>query len=243
MMSLEEACQRTTVVTDMSFKNDDMSEYRLREVQFHRCRFTDCNFDLAQIHDSRFIGCHFTDCSFREAVFAKCSFYDPEGGSATHWNRCDLSYAKFDTSDLAHSTFSKGSAYRLALTDCNAVQMKFGCAVHRQTARRVIKGGVVFINCKMHLTMFAKGDYEESQFETCDMRECDLSGSQLNYVSFRGSNLVNADLTGSSLDGVTLAYASIEGFDISSIRSFDSMVVSRDQHELLLGSLGIRTLD
>lgn len=243
MMTLEAATRRTTIVTDMNFANEDMSEYRLHEVQFDQCRFVDCNFNSSQISNSRFTRCRFIDCGFGRTEFTACSFHDLENSLGSQWIRCDHSEAKFVNCDLAHSVFSKGSAYRLTLTDCNAVQMKLDSAVHRRIAHRTVKGGVVFSNCRMLSAEFAPGDYEGSQFETCDMRECNLSGCQLSDTNFRGSNLNNADLTGVTLDGAKLAHSSIEGFDLSSIRSFDSMIVSRDQHEALLGCLSIHTLD
>lgn len=241
MMTLEAATRRTTIVTDMSFFNEDMSEYLLHEVQFHQCRFTDCNFDESQISGSRFTHCRFVDCSFRSAVFTTCSFYDSENGLGSQWIRCDHSETKFVDCDLALSIFSKGSAYLLTLTDCNAAEMKLDCTVHRKIAHRVLKGGLVFSNCRMPSAEFAPGDYENSRFEACDMRECVLSGSQLSHTNFCGSNLNNADLTNATLDGAILSHASIEGFDLSSLQSFNSIIVSRDQHEQLLECLGIHT--
>jgi fluoroquinolone resistance protein len=243
MMTLDEATRHTAVITDMEFAQEDMSDYRLHEVQFHRCRFNDCNFDLSNISDSRFTGCRFTDCNFQETTFTACAFHEPESKLGSQWIRCNLSEAKFIKCDIGRNTFSKGTAFRLALTDCDAIQLTFESAVHRKVSRSVLKGSLVFSKCRMQFSTFAPGDYEGSAFHGCDLRECDLSGSHLIRVSFLGSNLNNADLTGSILDGATLAHCSIEAFDLSSVRSFDSMIVSRDQHEQLLGCLGIRTLN
>jgi fluoroquinolone resistance protein len=86
-------------------------------------------------------------------------------------------------------------------------------------------------------------DWEESRFEQCDLRDADFSHSRLVGVSFQNSTLNNARFNEAVMNETTIAHAAIEGFDLGTVRSYDDLIVSRDQHEAILNTLSIRTVD
>lgn len=241
--ALDTALQTAGPIENLSFNGEDLSEYHIVEAQFRNCHFKNCNFDLSKIHSSEFINCRFVHCSLREAEFQNCSFYDEVKQTGSQWSFCNLTEARFSRSNLSLNKLDKCDAYRLEFIECAASGISLEISVHREVGKRILTGGVRFSDCKMQYAVFVPGNYEESRFEQCDLRDASFAGSNLTRTSFIGSSINNIDLSGATLDNAVLANATFDEIDLVSMFSYHAMVVSRDQHENILASIGIITLN
>ena len=229
-------------IVDKQFHGDDLEELHMAEARFRGCRFADCNFDRT-IRSTSFFNCQFVRCSFKEAEFSDCLFVDSERQAGSVWEYCMLSEAKFARSNLGMNRMVKCDAYLLTFEDCAAMGLQFEAEVHRRISKKLMVGGLRVTKCKLQYAVFAPSNLEESTFESSDLRDCSFAGCNLSRSSFRGSSLNNADFSEATLDGATLAYATFDTLDLASIASHRAAVVSRDQHENILSSLGLLTID
>jgi len=156
---------------------------------------------------------------------------------------CNLNEAKFKASNLGMNRIVKCDAFLLSMVDCSATGLKFEAEVHRRISKKQIFGGVDFSRCKLHYAVFAPGNYEESKFEGCDLREVSFAGCNLARTTLSGSSLNGTDFSDATLDNAILAHATFDQLDLSAMQSHHDLVVSRDQHEALLKGMGLRTLD
>jgi len=239
--SLEAAFSMKEPVIGLRFASEDLTDFITSESKFADCRFNDCVFDGAKIRECEFIGCSFSNCSFKEAEFFNCIFVDRETQAGSAWNYCDLNEAKFKACNLSNNRIVKCEAFLLEITDSSAVGLQFDAEVHRKISKRMMFGGVVLQRCKLQYAVFAASSYEESRFESCDLRDCSFVESNLSRVSLMGSSLNNIDFTGATLDFANLSQATFDEMDLAAMASFKGMTVSRDQHENLLRSMGILT--
>ncbi|AYJ85104.1 pentapeptide repeat-containing protein (plasmid) [Sphingomonas paeninsulae] len=240
-MTLEEAAQLSSIIFGEAFEGEDLSDFPLYEVRFNGCVFRNCIFDTNRFGGSHFINCRFTHCSFRDAEFKECTFYDAEGAKGSEWAFCDLSHTRFVKCDLGANKITKSKGFLLELTDCSAVEMHLDLEVHRRVVQRNVIGGIRCFKTKMQGSILRKCDWEESRFEQCDLREADFSHSRLTGVSFLNSSLNNASFDEAILNEATIAHAGIEGLDLNLTRSYDNLIVSRDQHDAILNNFSIRT--
>ncbi|TRL39312.1 pentapeptide repeat-containing protein [Rhizobium straminoryzae] len=241
MQALLDAIRNREPVSGMRFDGEELQEADLCEAEFRACRFSNCRFDEAILRRVKFVGCIFEHCSFRDSVIEDCIF--SEGETGTQWRYCDLSKAEIRRSNLSLNTMIGSTAYLTAFADCALSGAKLDLDTQRKIRTQVIAGGVQFMKCKLQYAVFAAADFQESVFESSDLRDCSLSGSNLRHASFRGSSLHNIDLAGATLDHADLSHASFDDFDLTSLASFRATIVTRDQHEALLASLGLVTAD
>lgn len=242
-LTLEAALGSTDVVSGQSFKGDDMTDFHIAEARFSDCLFNDCTFEDAIFVNCAFLNCRFAHSSFRNARFENCQFLNAEQHSGTQWSYCNLNETKFKASNLGMNQFVKCDAFLMSMVDCSASGLEFDAEVHRRISKKQIFGGVDFTRCKLHYAVFQPGNYEESKFEGCDLREVSFAGSTLARASFAGSSLNGTDFAGANLDHAILAHATFDQLDLNVLQSHQDMVVSRDQHEALLKGMGVRTLD
>lgn len=242
-MTLEDAAQLSSVIVGQVFEGEDMTGFPFYEVRFSGCTFRNCTFEASRFGDSQFINCRFTHCSFRDAEFKACIFYDEAGDSGSEWQFCDLSEARFLKCNLGANKIMKSKGFLLALTECSAVGLHLDLEAHRRIVSRTVIGGIRCSRTKMRDAILRKGDWEESKFEHCDLRDADFSYSRLTGASFQNAILTNARFSEAILNEATIAYAEIEGFDVGVLQSYDNLVVSRDQHEAILNTLSIRTIN
>lgn len=216
MPALLDAIRSREPVSGARFDGEELQEADLCEAEFRACRFSNCRFEEATLRRLKFVGCIFEHCSFRDSVIEDCSF--SEGETGTQWRYCDLSKAAFRRSNLSLNTMIGCQAYLTAFSDCALSGAKLDLDTQRKIRTQVIAGGVQFMKCKLQYAVFAAADFQESVFESSDMRDCSLSGSNLRHASF-------------------------DDFDLTSLASFRATIVTRDQHEALLASLGLITAD
>jgi uncharacterized protein YjbI with pentapeptide repeats len=241
--TIEHLAGRAGPVVGRQFRDEDLEDFGLFEMVFIDCRFTDCVFDRARIGSVRFEQCRFLRCSFREAEITDCQFVDQEARSGCDWQDCDFSEARLRRCDLGMNVIARSRAYLASFSDCALPGARIEVEVQRRISKKKVLGGLSFDRCKLQYAQFAPADLEESRFDGSDLRDCVFQGSDLSRASFRGASLNNADFTDATLDGAILAYASFDSFDFAAAASFRGAVISRDQHEAILASMGLLTLD
>lgn len=241
MQMLEQALRSASPVIEARFDGEEMEEAHIADIEFRACRFTQCKFDTATFRSARFYGCVFDHCSFRETIIEDCQFC--EGETGCEWRYCDLSKAEIRRSNLSLNTMTGSTAYLTAFSDCSAAGIRLDLETQRKIRTQIMAGGVTFRTCKLQYAAFSPADFRESVFESCDLRDASLAGCNLTQASFRGSSLHNIDFTGSTLDHADLSHASFDALDLTSLASFHAAVVTRDQHEAILSSLGLLTAD
>jgi len=241
-MKLEGAIQLSSVVIRQRFEGEDLTEFSIFEVRFKGCSFKKCMFDSIRFGASEFINCRFIDCSFRNADFNGCTFSDVEAGIGSVWTLCDLSDARFLKCNLDVNRNTKSKGHALAIIECSAIGIILDMEVHRRIISRTVIGGIHCAASRMESAILRQGDWEERKFEHCDLRKADFSHSRLVGASFSNSSLNNARFHDAVMNETTIAHATIEGFDFAVLRSYDDLVVSRDQHDAILRSFSIRTV-
>ncbi len=241
MSDLLAALSQSGLFTEQHFEDENLQDALVDDVSFIRCQFSACNFDYATIQRSNFIHCRFENCSLKEAVFEDCRFCEGEDG--TLWRYSDLSKAAFRRANLSLNQFIGCQAYKLTLDECAAQGAKFNLDVHRKIASKTIHGGLHVDRCKMQYADFSGGDLAESRLESSDLRDADFSGCDLSNASLRGSALNNTDFSQCILDGANLTYSTFDEIDFSATASHHRVIISRDQHETVLASMGILTRD
>ncbi len=239
-ISLEEAAMRRTV-SNNTFRDDYIDGFSIFETEFVQCAFVNCTFDSARIGLSKFQDCRFTDCSFRDVQMISCDFYDESTERGCVWNRCDLSYAKFEKCDLSQNGLKACKGFMLNLSDCKAIGAKFEINVQRQVSNRWVVGGISCHRTNLTETDFRELNLEGSTFDCCDLRNADFSKCHLMAVDFVGSNMGNLQLFKADLTGAKIAHADIDELALEDILSLEDVLVSQDQHEMLLRFFRIRT--
>ncbi|MDO1581218.1 pentapeptide repeat-containing protein [Rhizobium oryzicola] len=241
MSDLLEALRSPDPIIDRRFEAEDLVDAHISTAEFRRCRFSNCVFEEAKFRSVKFVGCVFDHCRFKEAAFEDCIFC--EGETACEWRYCDLSKAEFHRCNLSLNKTIGCDAYLLVLKDCAAPGIRLDLNCQKKVRTQVIGGGVNFTKCKLQYAHFAASDYRESRLESCDLRDVTLSGCDLSHSSLRGSSLNNCDLTGAILDHADLSHATFDQLDLQALQSFHAAIVTRDQHEALVTSLGFMTAD
>ncbi len=228
-------------VVGQAFADEYLEETTVSQLRFEECSFSNCNFDYAVLKQAYFINCRFTSCSFKETVFEDAQFC--EGETANEWRYSDLAGAVFRRCNLSLNKFIGCDGIDLQLIECAAQGTKFDINVHRKIASKIIPVGIRFEKCKLQYADFSGADLTESIFESSDLRDVNFAGCDLSHASLRGSAINNADFEGSILDNANMAHATFDAFDLQAPQSHRRLVVSRDQHESILATMGIVTLD
>ncbi len=239
--SLTTLATNAAPVDGLTFDNESLEDALIQFAQFNNCRFSSCSFDYATLQACKFYNCRFENCSMRETVFEDCHFCEDETG--TQWRYCNLSKAVFQRSNLSLNQFIGCEAYKIELEECAAQGTTFDLDVHRKIASQTMPGGMQVDKCKLQYASFSGADLSESRLESSDLREVNFSGCNLSNASLRGSALNNADFHQSILDGASLAHATFDEIDFADMASHHRVIVSRDQHENILATMGIVTLN
>lgn len=227
-------------VSDLVVRGEDVLDTEIRNRRFSGCTFQECDFEGSRFVDCTFVDCLFDGCKFREVKFGGCRFGGGDDERPLKWRFCDLSQARFEDCNLALCEIAKCKAFETTFDKCSCLGLKFDAEVHRRIGKSKVVGGVRFRECRMQFSVFASADYEDCVFETCDLRDVDCSRGNYTRASFRGSVLHNIDFKGATLDEADISAATFDTFPLSDLFSAQGLVVSRDQQEVILASLGIR---
>lgn len=209
------------------------------------CVMRDVQFTGTCLQDARLTGCRlirsrFANVDMRDAVFENCSFIDDEGHVGAQFAFSRLEQTRFDRCDLSFAKYDRSALFAIELDACN---MR-GAAFHkadfgRSFGRTLVKTAATMRGCNL----------EFADLNGVRMPDCDLSGS-----NFREAVLFDADLEGADLRGcdfvlaltagAKLARADVRGADLAGLNlrelaSLEGMIVSADQQPHLLAAMGL----
>lgn len=152
--------------------------------------FNSLTLHAETIADIEFIDCAFSDCNFSESVFQSCTFKD------CIFTNCDLSLVHVDRSQFSGVTFKKSRCIGInwAVADWgmrNALKLAQpltfkDCVLNFANFYGLTLEKMKLINCVAH----------EADFSEANLRDGDLSGTDLERSRFMHTNLENADFRG-----------------------------------------------
>jgi len=241
MVKLEPNCiAKDADLSDHDFADADLAGAVLTDCVMRDVQFTGTCLQDARLTRCRLIRCRFANADLRDAIFDNCSFIDDEGHvgaqfafsriEQTRFNRCDLSFAKFDRSTL----------FGVEIEACNLRGAVFDKADFSRTfGRTLVKTAATMRSC----------NFEFADLNGVRMPDCDLSGSSFREAVLFDANLEGADLRGSDLvlaltAGARLARADVRGAELAGLNlrelaSLEGMIVSADQQPHLLAAMGL----
>lgn len=206
-------------------------EASLADVDLAGAKFESCTFESV-----RFAGTNLTD-----AVFSRCSFFDPEAREGCDFSRADLEGAAFENCNLAMARFGLASLFDTSFKHCKAAGADFeGARFAKRSGGRVAVSRVQFIGTMLDMANFRQAGLDDCLFSECSLRQTDLRQVSFSSADLRGSDLSEANLNGTILDNTDLRGATLFGVDVTKLASFDGVKVSEDQLADIVRPLGIR---
>lgn len=227
-------------LSDHDFADADLAGAALTDCVMRDVQFTGTCLQDARLTRCRLIRCRFANADLRDAIFENCSFIDDIAHAGaqfafsrleqTRFNRCDLSFAKFDRSAL----------FGVEMDACNMRGAAFDKADFSRTfGRTLVKTMATMRGCNL----------EFADLNGARMPDCDLSGSNFREAVLFDANLEGADLRGCDFvlaltAGAKLARtdfrgAELAGLNLRELASLEGMIVSPDQQPHLLAAMGL----
>lgn len=239
MDGLQEIIALGPNISDHRFDGLDLFRAKFAGLIFSGCEFSNCVFDEAAISDCAFVRCRFVRCQFAEAAIANTRFAEAEEGTGCTWSFCSLTETRFADCNLSLNKIANGTAHLAAFKGCSGMGLVFEADVHKQISKRLIVGGVKFVDCRLQYAVFQGRDLSNSVFQRCDLRDASFRKADLTNASLSGSALANVDFASAVLDGASIAGATFEELKLHEMRSYAGLIVSQDQASIILNSLGI----
>jgi len=112
---------------------------------------------------------------------------------------------RFDTCDLAGSTWEKAHLRRVEFLGCRILGIKVSDASLED---------ILFHNCNAEFARFWSATFKATHFEHCSLREASFQDTNLEGVIFRDCDLTKADLRGAKLAGTDFRGSIIDGVQV-----------------------------
>jgi fluoroquinolone resistance protein len=173
----------------------------------------------------------FSAIGFTKATFEGCSF------ESCNFERADLSGARFSDSSFTNCNLSNAALRKTAFQDvvfngCKMLGLLFSdCEAMLFDAR--------FESCVLDYSSFTGMRLKKHFFGRCNLREVDLSGTDLTAASFDGSVLSGTRFDGANLEKADFRSALDFGIDPTTVK-LKGALFSRSGLDGLLRHLGLR---
>lgn len=240
-MKLEPAC----IIDDTDLSDHVFSDADLAGAKLTACVMRDVQFSGTCLQDARFDGCRFVRCRFanvdlRDAVFENCSFGDDSGHIGTQFAFSRIEQARFDRCDLSFAKFDRSSLFGIEFTACNlrgAVFHKadFFCAF----SRKLVKSALKMRSCNLEFADLNDARMPGGDLTGSNFREAILFDADLEDADLRGCDLVQALISGAKLARADLRGADVSGLNLKELATIEGMIVSADQQYPLLSAMGL----
>ena len=171
---------------DIEYNNSTYNEEEVNFKEFECCTFTNCNFSNCNFIAVTFIDCVFNDCifsgakinyvAFRTVFFNRCKIEEVNFAMCDklifeiHFKECSLDFSKFYTLKIKGTTF----------IDCSMVAVDFMSTDLTE---------VVFDNCDLYRSEFAKAIANQAHFKTSYNYTIDPSKTKIKKAVFSLSEL------------------------------------------------------
>jgi uncharacterized protein YjbI with pentapeptide repeats len=127
----------------------------------------------------------------------------------------NLSYARFDRSDLHRADLREANLSGASLSEANLRDARMGCVDWiQQQGCTILTGaslrGARLENVSLQYAALQRADLSGANLQGADLSRANLQGADLEHANLRGANLSQANLQGAKLVG-----ASLQGADLS----------------------------
>lgn len=183
---------------------------------FTRCRFERCRFGLTLLRDAKFSDCRFTvpgdppsGCVFAFADLRNASLQG-----------CDLSFARFERSDL----------HAITMETCNLLGASLNSVDFSHTiGRKTVVTRATFRHC----------NFDFSELADARMNSCELTGCRFREADLGGVDFTDATLCDSDFNQAILIRADVTGLNLLALASFTRMKITQSQADSLIAALRI----
>lgn len=153
--------------------------------------------------------CSLNECDFSNQIAADIVF-DQVACKRMNLHLAELQLAqvldvRFDTCDLAGSTWEKAHMRRVEFLGCRILGIKVSNASFED---------ILVHNCNAELARFWSTTFKATHFEHCSLREASFQDTNLEGVIFRDCDLTKADLRGAKLAGTDFRGSIIDGVQV-----------------------------
>jgi uncharacterized protein YjbI with pentapeptide repeats len=159
------------------------------QASYHQCSLNNCDFSSQTA----------ADVVFDQTVCKRVNLHLAELPLA------QVLDVRFDTCDLAGSTWEKAHLHRVELLGCRILGIKVSDASLED---------IRFQNCNAEFARFWSATFKAAHFEHCSLREASFQDTNLEGVIFRDCDLTKADLRGAKLAGTDLRGSIIAGVQV-----------------------------
>jgi fluoroquinolone resistance protein len=222
----------------------------LESARFESCTASDTRFVGGELIASHWDRCNFSKCgfsniNFADACFENCSFFDSDRASGSAFRSCELRTAIFRNCDLSMSTFFVCDLFDVKFSGCRMRGVAFEKPSFAQSLRKSgrskknTRTTATFESCNLADAILKGTDFSSCSLIDCELVNADLTAALFVNSSLRGTNLTNASLRLANFSGADLRGANLTGFDLHELADYAGMQISAGQQHHLLRGLGI----
>jgi uncharacterized protein YjbI with pentapeptide repeats len=184
---------------DAIFEDIEFQEFKLRETNLSKSRFTNCTFIDVDFSDSNLESVNFLDCNFMGVIFTN-----------TRLDKSYLENCSFSACDLSFTSFAGTKSQNVKMKDCILPPE------HVVTHGMILGRGVNLSNL----------DLTALDFSHLDLSAADFSGACVCRANFTGANLVGSSFADCCAEETIFNHAKLRDIDFSgadlSLSRFDA---------------------
>jgi fluoroquinolone resistance protein len=250
-MSMERRGLQALLEDRRIIAGETLSDVDWADLDAEAAIFTDCLFDAAQFANTNFEGARFTRCRFPRARFSRVNLKDSHFEDSVFVDRAneavgcvfllsELRQARFERCDLSFAAFERSDLFAIEMDQCNLRGTRFVKADFSHAySRKMVRTRGAFRNCNLELADLAETRLAECDFSGSRLREADFTAGDLSDALLRDCDLFQAVLTGAKLDGADLRGAEISGLKLPHLASFARIKITQGQQHILLDGIGV----
>jgi uncharacterized protein YjbI with pentapeptide repeats len=126
----------------------------------------------------------------------------------------NLSYARFDRSDLHRVDLREANLSGASLNGANLRDARMGCVDWTRQGCTILTGASLQ-RARLQTAALEHADLQGADLSQADLQGADLSGAKLQGANLHGAKLRGANLSRAGLQGADLSHAKLSGADLS----------------------------
>ncbi|WCM18780.1 pentapeptide repeat-containing protein [Paraburkholderia bryophila] len=200
-------------------------------------RFTDCDFEGADLSRLDLRGAEFERCTIVETSFFGAAL------SHTRWIRCRGRQADFGSTDLVDAAFQSSDLNNTSWRRAKLASASFrGCKLTGANFEACAALGLSFVETLLVGAHLRGLSFRKTTLQQLDFSDADLAGVDFREAIFDGGSLKDANLKGARFDGADLRDADLSGVRLVDAALFKGATISHRQAAVLITELGLRVL-
>ncbi|MDR2897868.1 MAG: pentapeptide repeat-containing protein [Spirochaetaceae bacterium] len=178
---IEKAMDDDSHIENMTFENEDLTEYDIscmefEKVRFVKCDFKKCTFSRSRFYDAEFINCNISLSDFSKTFWKKVTIHE----SSAVGIKCVegiIKEAKITKSILDYANFSNASLENCLFDDCKFTESYF--------AETKIK------KLQLKKILFTGTDFFKTSLKGLDLSDCLIDGIKISadFFELRGAKI------------------------------------------------------